>query len=80
MADDVIKSLKWLIFNFPEIENPKDEADKISNCIHLYCQNAVEELNRQKAEIERLKSDNDILSKNMHNLCKELECEKIKNF
>ena len=101
MTDNVIKSLKWLIFNFPEIENPKDEADKISNCIHLYCQNAVEELNRQKAEIERLqeneqiataviaessaeierlKSDNDILSKNIHNLCKELDAEKLKNF
>ena len=32
------------------------------------------------AEIERLKSDNDILSKNIHNLCKELDAEKLKNF
>lgn len=54
MTDNVIKSLKWLIFNFPEIENPKDDADKISNCIHLYCQNAVDELNRQRAKIENL--------------------------
>lgn len=54
MTDNVIKSLKWLISNFPEIENPKDEADRISNCIHLYCQNAVDELNRQQAEIEDL--------------------------
>lgn len=60
MADDVIKSLKWLIFNFPEIENPKDDAAKISNCIHLYCQNAVDELNRQKAEIERLQENEQI--------------------
>ena len=56
MTDNVIKSLKWLIFNFPEIENPKDDADRISNCIHLYCQNAVDELNRQNAEIERLQN------------------------
>ncbi len=36
--------------------------------------------NRQKAEIERLKSDNDILSKDLHNLCKELDAEKLRNF
>ena len=42
--------------------------------------NALDLINRQKAEIERLKSDNDILSKNMHNLCKELDEEKLKNF
>jgi FtsZ-binding cell division protein ZapB len=62
MTDNVIKSLKWLIFNFPEIENPKDDADKISNCIHLYCQNAVDELSRQKAKIERLKARNNELN------------------
>ena len=55
MTDNVIKSLQWLIFNFPKFENPKDDAEKISNCIHLYCQNAVGELNRQKAEIENLR-------------------------
>ena len=41
---------------------------------------ALDLINRQKAEIERLQSDNDILSKNMHNLCKELDAEKLKNF
>jgi predicted GNAT family acetyltransferase len=42
------------MFNFPKVENPKDESDKICNCINLYCTNAIEQLNRQKAEIERL--------------------------
>ncbi len=59
MTDDkIIKSLKWLVFNFPKIENPEDDADKICNCINLYCQNAIECINRQKAEIERLEKEN----------------------
>ncbi len=65
MTDSIIKNLKWLIFNFPQIENPKDDADKTFNCIHLYCQNAVDELNRQKAEIERLKEANQKLYEEM---------------
>lgn len=91
MADDVIKSLKWLIFNFPEIENPKDDADKISNCIHLYCQNAVDELNRQKAEIAVLSMKNadlDIenkaksvfLNRNLPNLIKNAKTEVVREF
>ena len=56
MTDEqIIKSLKWLVVNFPKIENPEDDADKMCNCINLYCQNAIDLINRQKAEIERLK-------------------------
>lgn len=50
---EIIKALKWLIANFPKIENPKDDSDKLINCINLYCQNAVDELNRQKAELNQ---------------------------
>lgn len=56
MDNDIIKALKWLIANFPKTENPKDDSDRISNCINLYCQNAVDELNRQKAKIESLRN------------------------
>lgn len=59
MTDNVIKSLQWLIFNFPKVENPKDESDKICNCINLYCTNAVDLLKRQNAEIERLQKENE---------------------
>lgn len=52
--NETIKSLKWLIFNFPKTEKPRDDTERISNCINLYCQNAVNELNRQQKEIERL--------------------------
>ena len=39
-----------------------------------------DEISKLNADVERLKSDNDILSKNMHNLCQELDAEKLKNF
>lgn len=59
MTDDkVIKSLKWLVFNFPKIENPKDDTDKMCNCINLYCQNAIDLINRQETKIERLEKEN----------------------
>lgn len=34
----------------------------------------------QQAEIERLKADLEYYQKGCHNLCKELDAEKIKNF
>lgn len=32
-----VKSLRWLANMFPYTEKPKDETDKISNAIHIYC-------------------------------------------
>ncbi len=50
MADreQVIKSLKWLIFNFPLQENPKDDGDRMCNAIHVYAENAVKLLEAQE--------------------------------
>ena len=73
--EQIIKSLKWLIFNFPEIENPKDDADRISSCINLYCNNALDLINRQKAEIERLEY---VLMAVMHSVDKWLEGDELK--
>lgn len=61
-------------------ECPFDDLGGIDKCMHTLILNALDLINRQKAEIERLKGDNDILSKNLHNLCKELDEEKLKNF
>lgn len=36
------KALRWLANQFPAIENPKDDADKLSTCINLYCTNGAE--------------------------------------
>ena len=56
------------------------EDDSCIECTSKLAKASLDLINRQQAEIERLKSDNDILSKNLHNLCKELEAEKIRNF
>jgi hypothetical protein len=37
-------------------------------------------INRKDAEIERLRGDLEYYQKGCHNLCKELDAEKIKNF
>lgn len=31
------KSLRWLANQFPFTENAKDDVDRITNCINLYC-------------------------------------------
>ena len=57
MADKEIKeakSLRWLANQFPKVENPKDNGDRLCNCINLYCTNAAELIERQAAEIKRL--------------------------
>lgn len=58
MTDNIIKSLEWLILCFPKNIPAKDNADRLNNCINLYCQNAVNELKRQNAEIARLEQGN----------------------
>lgn len=48
------KSLRWLANQFPKVENPKDNSDRLCNCINLYCTNAAELIERLQAENERL--------------------------
>lgn len=50
MYEERAKSLRWLAFNFPHIDNPQDDSDKMCNCINLYCTqaaDAIEELSKQ---------------------------------
>lgn len=47
MYEDQIKALRWLAYMFPYVHPAKSETDKMSNCIHLYCEqgaNAIQEL------------------------------------
>lgn len=48
------KSLRWLAMQFPKVENPQDDSDRLQNCINLYCTNAAYLIECQKSEIERL--------------------------
>lgn len=66
-----VKSLRWLANQFPLINQPKDDADRFSNCIHLYCSAAADALTalteenaKLRAELERMKAimrDNGII-------------------
>ena len=56
MYEGLVKSLRWLRFMFPETHPAQDDADRMSNNIHLYCTqaaNAIEELQKKyEAEYE----------------------------
>lgn len=57
-----IKSLVWLTYQFPFVPEPKDDSDKMQNCIHIYCAKAVERLKYQMAENIRLLERNNELA------------------
>lgn len=48
------KSLRWLAFIFPKIENPVDDCDRMTNCINLYCTSAADLIEHQSKEIDEL--------------------------
>ena len=42
MYEGLVKSLRWLGFMFPETHPAQDDADRMSNNIHLYCTQAAD--------------------------------------
>ena len=49
-----VSSLRWLANMFPFTENAKDDTDKMSNAIHVYCTagaNKIEELSYRKYNV-----------------------------
>lgn len=49
-----VKSLRWLANMFPFTKDPKDETDRMSNAIHIYCTdgaNKIEELTKMVDEL-----------------------------
>lgn len=42
----LVKSLRWLSYMFPETHPAKDDTDRISNSIHLYCKSAADAIER----------------------------------
>lgn len=49
-----VKSLRWLSNMFPFVENPKDETDKMSNAIHIYCSAGADKIEELVRKIEWL--------------------------
>lgn len=48
------KSLRWLAIQFPLVENPKDDIEKLQSCINLYCTAAAEKIEQLTEENEKL--------------------------
>lgn len=46
------KSLRWLANMWPLVEDPKDESDKWSTTIHLYCTAAADRMDQMAEAIE----------------------------
>lgn len=49
------KSLRWLSNMFPLVENPKDNEDRMCNCIHIYCEAGAKRIEAMQEEINRLR-------------------------
>ena len=47
-TEQAIRGLKWLMFNFPWQEEPKEEADKLCNAIHKYASDAAKVLEKME--------------------------------
>ena len=77
--EQIIKSLKWLIFNFPKVENPKDDADRMCNCINEYCKNAIDLINSKNSKIRELNKEKAEISK-LHWNDWEIHCNAINEF
>ena len=56
------KSLRWLANMFPMTKNPKDEIDKMNNCINLYCTAGADKIEKLQNKIEELQSKIDELN------------------
>lgn len=53
------KSLRWLAFNFPKVEKAETEADKLSNCIHLYSTAGADRIEQLEKELEAVRAERD---------------------
>ena len=51
------KSLRWLAFNFPDIESPADESDRMCKCIHAYSEKGAEAIEEIIRIIENVQKD-----------------------
>ncbi len=63
MYEGLVKSLRWLGFMFPETHPAQDDADRMSNNIHLYCTQAADAIEELSAKYE----------KSLHDLVKQAE-------
>lgn len=59
--EKTVKSLRWLVNMFPAVLGSDNQEDRMSTCIHLYCEAAADALERQKNSNEVLRAENERL-------------------
>lgn len=79
--DAEVKGLHWLANMWPMIEQPKDDADRMSNCIHLYCEAAANKIEQMSDSIDysrqiqaeniRLKAELEAAVRDLRSVCEE---------
>lgn len=52
-ALNAAKSLRWLSAQFPHVDAPEDDTDRLSNCINLYCKTGAEVIEGLIAQQEK---------------------------
>lgn len=58
MTDKRAKSLRWLANQFPAVEAPSDDTDRLLSCIHLYCTAGADAIDTLAASITALQAEN----------------------
>ena len=62
-----VGSLRWLANMFPFTKNAKDETDKISNAIHVYCTAGADKIEELSDMINVLMKENEALKEKLSN-------------
>lgn len=53
-----VKSLRWLANMWPQVEKPEDDADRMSNAIHLYCTAAADRMEAMSEAVDYARTIN----------------------
>jgi hypothetical protein len=65
----LVKSLRWLSYMFPETHPAKDDTDRISNNIHLYCKSAADAIEELSKRINGVTAERDAAMKRLCQWC-----------
>lgn len=56
-ADEAIRRLQWIAFNFPYVEVPLSREDRMSRTVNFYCNETVKTLKLLRDENTRLREE-----------------------
>lgn len=60
------KSLRWLAVQFPFTEDAKDDIDRMTNAIHVYCTAGADKIDEFAKALEVVKNEDDCCVWRLH--------------